>query len=53
MKNKTEENQEAYLGQSFDHPFDAFLLSIKLGWDLRIGLHKHLTTWKIHDDPSC
>ncbi|KAL3740473.1 hypothetical protein ACJRO7_021715 [Eucalyptus globulus] len=40
------------LWQSFDHPFDTLLAGMKLGWDLRIGLNRYLTSWRNSDDPS-
>ena len=40
-----------YLWQSFDYPSDTFLLNIKLGWDLKSGLQRHLSAWKNWDDP--
>ncbi|XP_010057699.2 G-type lectin S-receptor-like serine/threonine-protein kinase At4g27290 [Eucalyptus grandis] len=41
-----------FLWQSFDHPFDTLLAGMKLGWDLRIGLNRYLTSWRDLDDPS-
>ncbi|KAL3740477.1 hypothetical protein ACJRO7_021717 [Eucalyptus globulus] len=41
-----------FLWQSFDHPFDTLLAGMKLGWDLRIGLNRYLTSWRDSDDPS-
>ncbi|XP_057471845.1 uncharacterized protein LOC130760506 isoform X2 [Actinidia eriantha] len=45
-------NTESYLWQSFDHPSDTLLAGMKLGWDLRIGLNRYLTSWRNPDDPS-
>ncbi|XP_075653985.1 G-type lectin S-receptor-like serine/threonine-protein kinase At4g27290 [Castanea sativa] len=47
-----EENEENYLWQSFDYPSDTWLPGMKLGWDLRTGLERRLTSWKSPDDPS-
>ncbi|XP_059639395.1 G-type lectin S-receptor-like serine/threonine-protein kinase At4g27290 [Cornus florida] len=44
--------KESNLWQSFDHPSDTLLTGMKLGWDLRIGLNRYLTSWKSEDDPS-
>ncbi|XP_059639420.1 S-locus-specific glycoprotein S6-like [Cornus florida] len=44
--------KESYLWQRFDHPSDTWLAGMKLGWDLRIGLNRYLTSWKSEDDPS-
>ncbi|KAI6704881.1 hypothetical protein NL676_007843 [Syzygium grande] len=41
-----------FLWQSFDHPFDTLLAGMKLGWDLRIGLNRYLTSWRDSEDPS-
>lgn len=40
------------LWESFDHPTDTLLPSMKLGVDLRIGLKRFLTSWKTENDPS-
>ncbi|KAK9939537.1 hypothetical protein M0R45_016231 [Rubus argutus] len=49
---KEGDNSESYLWQSFDYPSDTLLPGMKLGWDLRTGLNRRLTTWKSPDDPS-
>ena len=36
----------------FDYPTDTFLPGLKLGWDLRTGLERRLTTWESPDDPA-
>ncbi|XP_060200284.1 G-type lectin S-receptor-like serine/threonine-protein kinase At4g27290 [Lycium barbarum] len=41
-----------YLWQSFDYPSDTLLPGMKLGWDLRTGLNRQLSSWKNSDDPS-
>ncbi|KAK3433288.1 hypothetical protein EUGRSUZ_D00895 [Eucalyptus grandis] len=38
--------------QSFDHPTDTQLPSMKLGMDRRTGLNWFLTSWKSKDDPA-
>ncbi|CAL5344767.1 unnamed protein product [Camellia sinensis] len=43
---------ESYIWQSFDHPSDTLIAGMKLGWDLRVGLDRYLTSWKSADDPS-
>ncbi|KAF8414033.1 hypothetical protein HHK36_002032 [Tetracentron sinense] len=45
-------NSESYLWQSFDYPSDTLLPGMKLGWDLKMGLNRRLTSWKNFDDPS-
>lgn len=41
-----------YLWQSFDHPSDTLIPGMKLGWDLRTGLERRLSSWRSSDDPS-
>ncbi|KAL3519604.1 hypothetical protein ACH5RR_017753 [Cinchona calisaya] len=43
---------ENYLWQSFDYPTDTLLPGMKLGWDAKTGLNRHLTAWKSADNPS-
>ncbi|XP_050240416.1 G-type lectin S-receptor-like serine/threonine-protein kinase At4g27290 isoform X4 [Quercus robur] len=52
LREENEENPENYLWQSFDYPSDTLLPGMKLGWDLRTGMERRLTTWKSPDDPS-
>ncbi|CAK9186708.1 unnamed protein product [Ilex paraguariensis] len=52
LRDERNGNSENYVWQSFDHPCDAMLAGMKLGWDLRIGLNRYLTSWKSADDPS-
>ncbi|KAL9403519.1 hypothetical protein Peur_000491 [Populus x canadensis] len=40
------------LWQSFDYPCDTMLPGMKLGWDLRTGFDRYLSSWKSLDDPS-
>ncbi|KAH7544240.1 hypothetical protein JRO89_XS15G0134700 [Xanthoceras sorbifolium] len=42
----------SYLWQSFDYPSDTLLPGMKLGWDLKTGVERYLTSWKSADDPS-
>lgn len=37
-------NSGNYLWQSFDHPSDTLLLGMKLGWDLKTGLGRRLSS---------
>ncbi|XP_042520167.1 G-type lectin S-receptor-like serine/threonine-protein kinase At4g27290 isoform X2 [Macadamia integrifolia] len=41
-----------FLWQSFDYPSDTLLPGMKLGWNLKTGLDRRLTSWKSPDDPS-
>ncbi|XP_060200267.1 G-type lectin S-receptor-like serine/threonine-protein kinase At4g27290 isoform X1 [Lycium barbarum] len=45
-------NSDVYLWQSFDYPSDTLLPGMKLGWDLRTGLDRRLSSWRNSDDPS-
>lgn len=38
--------------QSFDYPTDNLLPGMKLGWNLKTGLNKVLSSWKDADDPA-
>ncbi|KAH9651037.1 G-type lectin S-receptor-like serine/threonine-protein kinase [Citrus sinensis] len=40
------------LWQSFDYPSDTLLAGMKLGWDLKNGVERYLTSWRSADDPS-
>ncbi|BBH01877.1 HXXXD-type acyl-transferase family protein [Prunus dulcis] len=40
-----------YLWQSFDYPSDTLLPGMKLGWDLRTGLKRHISAWRNSEDP--
>ncbi|PON49916.1 LOW QUALITY PROTEIN: S-locus glycoprotein [Parasponia andersonii] len=52
LKDKTDENPENFLWQSFDFPCDTLLAGMKLGWNRRTGLNRRLSAWKSPDDPS-
>ncbi|GMN61964.1 hypothetical protein TIFTF001_031043 [Ficus carica] len=51
LREEKDANSETYLWQSFDYPSDTLIPGIKLGWDLKKGLNRHLTAWKNTDDP--
>ncbi|MQM18651.1 hypothetical protein Taro_051646 [Colocasia esculenta] len=36
--------------QSFDYPTDSLLPAMKLGWDLRVGRNRNITSWRSADD---
>ncbi|XP_031392613.1 G-type lectin S-receptor-like serine/threonine-protein kinase At4g27290 isoform X2 [Punica granatum] len=46
------DNSESYLWQSFDHPTDMLLAEMKLGWDFKVGLERHIRSWTSMEDPS-
>ncbi|CAL5344763.1 unnamed protein product [Camellia sinensis] len=52
LKSENGGNTESYIWQSFDHPSDTQIAGMKLGWDLKVGLDRYLTSWKSADDPS-
>ncbi|XP_056171843.1 G-type lectin S-receptor-like serine/threonine-protein kinase At4g27290 [Syzygium oleosum] len=52
LKDDSENVSGNYLWQSFDNPSDTTLPGMKLGWDLRTGLDRHMTSWKSAEDPS-
>ncbi|KAH7660823.1 S-receptor-like serine/threonine-protein kinase protein [Dioscorea alata] len=47
-----EANSSELAWQSFDYPTDTLLSGMKLGWDLRTGLNRNLTSWRSKEDPS-
>nr|BAA92836.1 S18 S-locus receptor kinase [Brassica oleracea] len=48
--NNTDANE--FLWQSFDFPTNTLLPEMKLGYDLKTGLNRFLTSWRGSDDPS-
>ncbi|KAF8389591.1 hypothetical protein HHK36_024108 [Tetracentron sinense] len=47
-----QDKSSSYLWQSFDYPSDTQFPGMKIGWDLKTGLNRYLTSWKNADDPS-
>ncbi|KAK8589090.1 hypothetical protein V6N12_023496 [Hibiscus sabdariffa] len=43
---------ESYLWESFDSPSDTLLAGMKIGWNLKTGEERYLTSWRSVDDPS-
>ncbi|KAK7302652.1 hypothetical protein RJT34_13545 [Clitoria ternatea] len=43
---------EGYLWQSFDYPSDTLIPGMKLGWNFKTGLNRHLISWKSTSDPA-
>ena len=43
---------DSYIWQSFEYPSDTMIPGMKLGWDVKTGMHRYLTSWKSSDDPS-
>ncbi|KAF8414025.1 hypothetical protein HHK36_002024 [Tetracentron sinense] len=52
LKDETGNNSENYIWESFDYPSDTLLPTMKLGWNLKTGLHRYLTSWNNANDPS-
>ncbi|KAL2504342.1 Receptor-like serine/threonine-protein kinase SD1-8 [Abeliophyllum distichum] len=52
LRQENDPDPENYLWQSFDYPTDTLLPGMKLGWDLKTGLNRYLTSWKNGDDPG-
>ncbi|KAI5411134.1 G-type lectin S-receptor-like serine/threonine-protein kinase SD1-1 [Lathyrus oleraceus] len=46
------QDKNNFLWQGFDFPCDTLLPEMKLGWDLKTGLNRRLTSWRNWDDPS-
>ncbi|XP_038979331.1 S-locus-specific glycoprotein S13-like [Phoenix dactylifera] len=44
--------EESIAWQSFDYPSDTLLPGMKLGWNLKTGLNRYISSWKSSDDPS-
>ncbi|GAY52957.1 hypothetical protein CUMW_145960 [Citrus unshiu] len=45
-------SEGSYLWQSFDCPSDTLLIGMNMGWDLKTGRERYLTSWRTADDPS-
>ncbi|XP_030971955.1 receptor-like serine/threonine-protein kinase SD1-8 isoform X2 [Quercus lobata] len=52
LMDESDGNTDSYIWQSFEYPADTLLPGMKLGWDVKTGLHLFLTSWKSADDPS-
>ncbi|OAY24644.1 G-type lectin S-receptor-like serine/threonine-protein kinase At4g27290 isoform X3 [Manihot esculenta] len=52
LKDAEDDNTGNCLWQSFDYPSDTLLPGMKLGWNRKTGLNRHLTSWKSSSDPS-
>ncbi|WJX30433.1 hypothetical protein P8452_18972 [Trifolium repens] len=50
--NNSDPQSNNFLWQGFDFPCDTLLPEMKLGWDLKTGHNRQLTSWKNWDDPS-
>ncbi|XP_065862216.1 G-type lectin S-receptor-like serine/threonine-protein kinase At4g27290 [Euphorbia lathyris] len=52
LRNKNDADSGLYLWQSFDYPSDTLLPGMKLGWDLKTGINRYLSSWRTSNDPS-
>ncbi|PON40091.1 S-locus glycoprotein [Trema orientale] len=52
VRDQNDNDPDKFLWQSFDSPTDTLLPDMKLGWDLRTGLNRNITSWKSSTDPS-
>ncbi|KAF3519793.1 hypothetical protein DY000_02063145 [Brassica cretica] len=52
MRDSNNNNAGGFLWQSFDYPTDTLLPEMKLGYDLKKGLNRFLTSWRSSEDPS-
>nr|AAS94114.1 S-locus glycoprotein [Raphanus sativus] len=52
MRDSNNNDASEFLWQSFDFPTDTLLPEMKLGYDLKTGLNRFLTSWRSSDDPS-
>ncbi|CAH8363030.1 unnamed protein product [Eruca vesicaria subsp. sativa] len=52
MRDFNNKDASGYLWQSFDYPTDTLLPEMKLGYNLKTGINRFLTSWRSSDDPS-
>ncbi|XP_050371715.1 uncharacterized protein LOC126789562 [Argentina anserina] len=52
IKEANEINPSKYHWQSFDYPTHTLLPEMKLGWNLKTGLERYISSWKTLEDPS-
>ena len=52
VRDGNDNDPQNFIWQSFDHPSDTLLPSMKIGNNLVTGLNLLLTSWKSSDDPS-
>ncbi|KAL9668421.1 hypothetical protein QQ045_002802 [Rhodiola kirilowii] len=45
-------NNGEYVWESFDHPCDTLLPGMKLGWDMRCGVYRKLSSLRAVSDPN-
>ncbi|XP_077220110.1 receptor-like serine/threonine-protein kinase SD1-8 isoform X2 [Tasmannia lanceolata] len=52
LREEGDDNTDNFFWQSFDYPSDTLLPGMKLGFNLKTGLDRFLTSWKSANDPS-
>ncbi|KAL2928259.1 Receptor-like serine/threonine-protein kinase SD1-8 [Bienertia sinuspersici] len=52
IREAEDDNPDNYIWQSFDYPTDTLIAGQKLGWNLKTGLNRFLTSWQSSDDPG-
>ncbi|KAK4347061.1 hypothetical protein RND71_033400 [Anisodus tanguticus] len=52
IRPENDDEEQSYIWQSFDYPTDTLLPGMKLGWDLKTGLNRNITSWKTPIDPA-
>ncbi|CAN6814137.1 hypothetical protein Bca4012_005619 [Brassica carinata] len=52
MRYSNNKDSSGFLWQSFDSPTDTLRPDMKLGYDLKTGRNRFLTSWRSYDDPS-
>uniref|UniRef100_A0A2N9ER32 Receptor-like serine/threonine-protein kinase n=1 Tax=Fagus sylvatica TaxID=28930 RepID=A0A2N9ER32_FAGSY len=52
LREENNGDSEGYMWQSFDDITDTMLPEMKLGWNLKNGLHRYMTSWLSANDPS-
>ncbi|KAJ8545618.1 hypothetical protein K7X08_018201 [Anisodus acutangulus] len=52
IRPENDDEEQSYIWQSFDYPTDTLLPGMKLGWDLKTGLNRNITSWKTSIDPA-
>lgn len=51
LRNEEDQNPQSSW-QSFEYPSNTVLPGMKIGWDLKSGLNRHITAWNNWDDPT-
>ncbi|XVF15209.1 hypothetical protein REPUB_Repub09cG0130700 [Reevesia pubescens] len=52
VRDTDSEDTDSYLWESFELPSDTQLPGMKIGWNLKTGINRYLTSWKDLNDPS-